>query len=71
MSKLTKKGQVTIPKKIREEIGLKPGDRVEFVKKDHEIEIFKKQKEDVIEKYKGFLGKGKTEKVMKDLRGKK
>jgi len=27
---LTSKGQVTLPKRIREHLGLKPGDRVEF-----------------------------------------
>jgi AbrB family looped-hinge helix DNA binding protein len=29
-SKITKKGQATIPKAIREHLGLKPGDRVRF-----------------------------------------
>jgi AbrB family looped-hinge helix DNA binding protein len=27
---LTSKGQVTIPKQVRQELGLKPGDRVTF-----------------------------------------
>lgn len=27
---LTSKGQVTIPKEIRDQLGLKPGDKVEF-----------------------------------------
>jgi antitoxin PrlF len=27
---LTKKGQVTVPKHIREKLGVKPGDRVDF-----------------------------------------
>jgi len=30
MPKITKKGQVTIPKKIREAIGIKPGSEVNF-----------------------------------------
>jgi antitoxin PrlF len=29
-STLTKKGQVTIPKPVREHLGVKPGDRVKF-----------------------------------------
>lgn len=30
LSKVTSKGQVTIPKMIRDVLGVKPGDRVEF-----------------------------------------
>ena len=30
MSRLTSKGQVTIPKRVREALGLEPGSRVEF-----------------------------------------
>jgi len=31
-STVTSKGQVTIPKEVRDQLGLKPGDRVHFVK---------------------------------------
>ena len=31
MTRLTSKGQVTIPKEVRDELGLAPGDDVEFV----------------------------------------
>jgi AbrB family looped-hinge helix DNA binding protein len=31
-STLTSKGQITIPKQVRDEMGLKPGDRVDFVR---------------------------------------
>jgi len=30
-ARLTEKGQVTIPRQVREELGLRPGDEVEFV----------------------------------------
>lgn len=31
---LTSKGQTTIPRRVRERLGLKPGDRLEFVVQD-------------------------------------
>ncbi|MGB2895291.1 MAG: AbrB/MazE/SpoVT family DNA-binding domain-containing protein [Anaerolineales bacterium] len=36
-SKITTRGQTTIPKKIRERLNLEPGDRVLFLEKDGEI----------------------------------
>jgi antitoxin PrlF len=36
-SKLTIRGQTTIPKPIREYLGLEPGDRVLFVVKESEV----------------------------------
>ncbi len=33
-SKLTSKGQITVPKAVRETLGLSPGDRVRFVVRD-------------------------------------
>lgn len=39
---ITSKGQVTIPQALREELGLAPGDRVDFVKsKNGEIVVKK------------------------------
>lgn len=40
MSKVTTKGQATIPKEIRELLGLKPGDRVMFLKRGDEIVLY-------------------------------
>lgn len=36
-TKVTAKGQTTIPKPIRDALGLKPGDRVLFVRKKDEV----------------------------------
>jgi len=36
-TKVTAKGQTTIPKPIRDALGLKPGDRVLFVRKRDEV----------------------------------
>jgi AbrB family looped-hinge helix DNA binding protein len=37
--RLTEKGQVTIPVAVREELGLQPGDEVEFVVEDGAAKI--------------------------------
>jgi AbrB family looped-hinge helix DNA binding protein len=41
MSKVTSKGQVTIPKPIRDAFGLLPGTEVEFVSDDEGIRVRK------------------------------
>ena len=38
-SKLTSKGQVTIPAELRRDLGLKPGDKVRFVKRGSRVSI--------------------------------
>lgn len=68
MPKLTKKGQVTIPKDIRNKLGLKRGDMVEFSIKDEEC-IIKKKKASGIDKWLGALGKGFTDEFIEEIRG--
>lgn len=41
MSKITSKGQVTIPKAIRDELGLLPGAEVEFIPDEGEVRVRK------------------------------
>lgn len=43
MSKVTSKGQVTIPKAIREELGLLPGAEVEFIPDEGEVRVRRSQ----------------------------
>ncbi len=45
-SKITQKGQVTIPADLRELLNLHPGDKVEFIYKDNQA-ILVKQKNDI------------------------
>ncbi len=42
MSKITSKGQVTIPKEIRDRFGLLPGTEVEFVERNGGAEVRKR-----------------------------
>ncbi len=69
--KMTEKGQVTIPKAIRERFGLRPGMEIRFVEKDHRVVLEKGQeKEDVWDKYTGFLKlRMRTDDVIRLMRG--
>ena len=68
--KMTVKGQVTIPKLIRERFGLRPGSEVRFVEKDHRIVLEKREAGDVWDKYRGFLKIHKsTDQIFRELRG--
>jgi AbrB family looped-hinge helix DNA binding protein len=54
---VTSKGQITVPQKIRERLGLKKGDRVEFVaEKNRTVVRRAATNENPFAKYAGMLG---------------
>ena len=69
---ITKKGQVTIPVSIREELNLRPGDKIVYEKKPGGI-FLKPAKRNMLNDY-GFLKGRKLEKdlgsIRKAVRGK-
>ncbi len=69
-AKVTSKGQVTIPKELREKIGLEPGDFL-CIRETKEGYVIKKEvKEGIFDKYVGYLKKpGNSDKIIKELRG--
>ena len=68
MTSLTQKSQVTIPKQIRLALGLKPGDELDFNIKNGKAVLIKKPKKIPFEKWMGYLGNGKTDELMKQIR---
>jgi len=76
MSTLTRKGQVTIPKEVREALGARPGDRVEFIVEDESVKLIKVEEDDdpiagavgLFEDVESWRGKS-NEELMKELRG--
>ena len=70
MPKLTKKGQVTVPKAVRDKLGLKRGDIVEFIVRDKNC-IIKRKDSLNIDKWLGALGKGNTDDFINEIRGEK
>lgn len=75
MPRLTTKGQVTIPKEIREALGIEPGDEITFAKTGSGYEIRKvapttAEGEDPFERYRGSAGSDETmPERMRQLRG--
>ena len=68
--RVTSKGQVTIPKKVREVLGIGPRSEVDFVEEDGRVYLVKKSKENP---YKSLLGsatiKMTTDEIMALTRG--
>ena len=68
---ITSKGQVTIPKAVRDQMGLRGGDKVRFVEKDGKFVLEKDVEESPFDKWVGYLThlKGrKTDEIMEELR---
>lgn len=69
---MTSKGQVTIPKDIRRRMGLRPGDRVEFVEEDGHYRLKKVFDPSVLDKWVGYLkhleGRSSDE-LVEEMRG--
>lgn len=72
-AKVTSKGQITIPKEVREKLGISPGEELGFVEKRGVFFIKKPVKKSPFEKWMGRLKslKGsRSDKIIDDLRGK-
>ena len=68
--KITEKGQVTIPKPIRERYGLYPGTEIQFIEREHRVVVEKAHASDPWQRYRGFLKlRKRTDEVMRMLRG--
>jgi AbrB family looped-hinge helix DNA binding protein len=67
---LSEKGQVTIPKPLRERLGLRPGQVLDFHEERGRLVATKQPREDPIEKVYGILRMGRgTDAVIRRLRG--
>jgi AbrB family looped-hinge helix DNA binding protein len=72
-AKVTSKGQITIPKEIREKLGISPGEELGFVERCGVFFIQKQVKKSPFEKWMGRLKSLKgsqSDKIIDDLRGK-
>ncbi|MBI3752543.1 MAG: AbrB/MazE/SpoVT family DNA-binding domain-containing protein [Deltaproteobacteria bacterium] len=72
-AKVTTKGQVTLPKEVRERIGIEAGDEIDFEEKKGFYILKKKPKPSPFDKWVGYLKHKKGEKpdeIVEALRGK-
>jgi AbrB family looped-hinge helix DNA binding protein len=54
-SRMTSKGQVTIPQDLREQLGLEPGDEVRFTSTPDGIRLEKTTRQSIFARYRGCL----------------
>lgn len=70
VSILAERGQITIPKAIRDQLGLKPGATLSFKLDRGRIMISKTVSTDPIEQVRGCLpSQGRTDDLIRELRG--
>ena len=72
VAKVTSKGQVTIPKKVRDSLGVHPGEDVGFEEREGVIVISKAVTKSPFDKWVGKLAKlegQKSDDLVRELRG--
>ena len=70
-AKVTSKGQVTIPKRVREKLGVRPGEAVGFEEKDGVLVITKVVNNSPFDKWMGrltHLGGKRSDDLVKEAR---
>jgi antitoxin PrlF len=55
VSRVNTKGQVTIPKALRERFDFRPGDEVEFIEVEGGLRVQKRRKVSPFSRYRGYL----------------
>jgi antitoxin PrlF len=69
-SVISEKGQVTVPKPLRDRLGIRPGDRLEFAEEQGRLVVSKGTPQDPVAAAYGILSLDKsTDEVMRALRG--
>jgi len=67
---VSEKGQVTIPKALRDRLGLEPGQVLDFQEDNGRLVATKQQSQDPVSSVYGILRLGRrTDDVMRELRG--
>jgi AbrB family looped-hinge helix DNA binding protein len=71
-AKVAERGQVTIPKALRERLGIVPGTVLDFVEKEGRLIAEKAEAVDAVDQVFGRLGRGRnTDDILQEIRGDK
>jgi antitoxin PrlF len=69
-SRVTERGQVTIPKRLRDRLGIRPGQILEFEAQDGRLIATKANERDAVDAVYGILGTGRsTDAYIDEVRG--
>jgi AbrB family looped-hinge helix DNA binding protein len=56
-ARITSKGQITLPKSVRDRLRLKPGEEVQFVESGGEIRVRRPPRQSKLDKWVGYLAR--------------
>lgn len=74
-AKITSKGQITVPREVRQALGVKPGDKIVFEQNGKEVSVRPVRAKSVFAKYRGIgnpgmpSGRKQVLREVRDLRG--
>lgn len=69
-ARVAQRGQVTIPKRLRERLGIRPGTVLLFTEQEGRLIAVKEANRDALDDIFGSMGRGRrTQQVLDDLRG--
>ncbi len=69
---IAERGQVTIPKSLRDKLGIRAGMKMDFYEQNGKLVAVKISAADPVAKVYGCLGTGiETDKILRELRGEK
>lgn len=69
-SRVTERGQITIPKKLRERLGIRPGQVVDFEEEGGRMIVTRRSADDPVEAVYGILPLARsTDELVSELRG--
>ncbi len=67
---VSEKGQVTVPKRLRERLDIRPGDRLDFFEEDGRLVALKLTREDPVASVYGSVRlERSTDEIIRELRG--